>query len=327
MDDTARGVGDEAMRGRGDDSSRNFRDTPGRPAPAGTPGATPPPAGESARTATGDQETDQRTREIRAEIEQTRADMSETIDAIQERLRPGNIVSDATERVKKTATERVKNMVGSASEGAQGAMEQTRRYAGGMAEGAKHNAIPLAMVGAGVVWLLIDRFRRNGREDEYRRYRSAYRTPAYDESDEYYRSAVAGRAGASAYDEDYPGAPGGGERMSERYERTRSRLGGTASHTRERAMRAGRRTRNQVQRMITDNPLLVGAAAMMLGVALGLALPETERENELMGDARDSVVDRAQDMARNAATRAQDAAGEAASEVASRVVTGKESNQ
>ena len=34
-----------------------------------------------------------RTEELRSEIAQTRADMSETIDAIQEKLRPGNIAA------------------------------------------------------------------------------------------------------------------------------------------------------------------------------------------------------------------------------------------
>ena len=38
--------------------------------------------------------------EIRAQIEHTRAEMSQTIDAIQARLRPGRLVSGATQSVK-----------------------------------------------------------------------------------------------------------------------------------------------------------------------------------------------------------------------------------
>ena len=44
-----------------------------------------------------------RTREIRAEIEQTREDMSETVNAIQERLRPGNIAANAADSVRHAA--------------------------------------------------------------------------------------------------------------------------------------------------------------------------------------------------------------------------------
>jgi hypothetical protein len=59
----------------------------------------------------------------------------------------------------------------------------------------------------------------------------------------------------------------------------------------------------QVRRMVSENPLLVGAGALLIGAAFGLALPETERENSLMGETRDSLVDRAQQMASDAAAR------------------------
>jgi hypothetical protein len=61
--------------------------------------------------------------------------------------------------------------------------------------------------------------------------------------------------------------------------------------------------------MVQENPLLVGAGALMLGVAFGMAVPESETENELMGEARDTMVERARDMARDAASQVQDAAG------------------
>jgi len=341
MDDTSRGVGDEtgrgaggeAMRGRGEESPRNFTPgTTGRVAPAGaTPavaGSRTPAPGETERSLAGDDDTDRRTREIRAEIEQTREDMSETIDAIQEKLRPGNIMAEAKDRVKNATTERVRHMVGSASESTQNAVEQTRHYAGEIVGGSRQNAIPAAMIGVGLVWLLVDRWRGNGRDDEYREYRSSYRTPRYYESDDSYRSGAAGygAAGSSEYPE-YGGFQdrGRGRDLSEGLNRATSRAGEAASHARERAVRTGRRTRNQFQRLLNDNPLLVGAAAMMLGAAVGMALPETERENEWMGEAKDSVLESAQDMARTAASRAQEAAGEAAGEVASRVVSGKDS--
>ena len=56
------------------------------------------------------------------------------------------------------------------------------------------------------------------------------------------------------------------------------------------------------------NPLAVGAVAMAVGAAVGLALPETRREQELMGDARDRVVDNAKSMA-NTRRRSRDRGG------------------
>jgi hypothetical protein len=72
--------------------------------------------------------------------------------------------------------------------------------------------------------------------------------------------------------------------------------------------RMARRRQNQVQRMVNNNPVLVGAAALLLGAAFGLAVPETETENELMGEARENVVARARDVARDAANEVQEAA-------------------
>ena len=68
---------------------------------------------------------------------------------------------------------------------------------------------------------------------------------------------------------------------------------------------------------------MAGAAAAVIGAAVGLSLPETERENEWLGDAKETVMDRAQDVARNAATAVQEAAGDMAGEVAKTVVGGK----
>jgi len=87
--------------------------------------------------------------------------------------------------------------------------------------------------------------------------------------------------------------------------------------------RTGRRAQNQLQRMTRDNPLAVGAGALLLGALVGLAIPETERENEWLGETRDSLVDKAQQMAQDATNRAQDAAADLVSDAASKIVGGK----
>ena len=68
---------------------------------------------------------------------------------------------------------------------------------------------------------------------------------------------------------------------------------------------------------------MAGAAAAVIGAAVGMSLPETERENEWLGDAKETVMDRAQDVARNATTAVQEAAGDMAGEVAKTIVGGK----
>jgi hypothetical protein len=325
MDDTTRGIGDESMSGRGEESTRNYSEAAGvpvRPGPAATRGGVGP--GESAASTTardagsaGDADADRRTREIRAEIEQTREDMSETIEAIQERLRPGNIVADAKDRVRTATTERVRQMADSASETARNVMDQTREMAGDFVGGGRQNAIPAAMIGVGVAWLLIDRFREGRQQhrtwdDRWNEQRDrSYRMGAYDSSDRYYGQ------GASS---GMPSESGG---MTDAASRVASGARGAGRAARQ----TGRRAQNQLQRMMRENPLMVGAAAAVIGAAVGMALPETERENEWLGEAKETVVDRAQEMARSAATAVQEAAGDVAGEVTSKVISGKSSGQ
>ena len=72
--------------------------------------------------------------ELRSEIAQTRADMSETIDAIQEKLRPGHVASAAADRVKGAATAAVRTVAGAAADRAEGVKDTTRRTDDRLAE-------------------------------------------------------------------------------------------------------------------------------------------------------------------------------------------------
>ena len=83
---------------------RNRRSTRGRPTRRPVE---PPRPTTSAGSGELDPETERRARQIQAEIADTREELSETIDALQAKLRPSNIVSDATEKVKTATTERV----------------------------------------------------------------------------------------------------------------------------------------------------------------------------------------------------------------------------
>ena len=186
-------------------------------------------------------------------------------------------------------------MADTASQTAQQAVGYTRERASDVAQGARRNAIPLALIGVGAAWLLTNRSRRSNYDEDWR-YQRDYgdyaRTSPRDES--LYREGAASRYGegaASGYGE------GGASRARE-----------YASETADSVRRMARRRQNQVQRMVQENPLLVGAGALMLGVAFGLAVPETEAENDLMGPTRDNMVDRAREMARDAANEVQEAA-------------------
>lgn len=250
---------------------------------------------QNARVAAGDASAE-RTREIRAEIDRTREDMSETVNEIQDRLRPSNIASNAAETVKHAARGKVREL----------ARSEPVEYA-------SENRIPVAMVGigiAGATWLALTR--RNGGSSRSARYyrRREYYTPAegwrgadhsseYDPADTYWHDASRGgtvdtEAGTSAANSeaDWP-----------RYARRTYASGN------------GRSSRNYLRRMWDQNPLVVGAASMVMGALVGLGIPETERENKVMGPARDTMVDTIQETVKEKVGQVQQAATNAVDSV------------
>jgi Protein of unknown function (DUF3618) len=70
--------------------------------------------------------------ELEREIEQTRTRMTESIDTISEKLRPGNLAQDAVESIG----------------------EQARQTGSRVANVIRENPIPLAAIGLGVTWLV-----------------------------------------------------------------------------------------------------------------------------------------------------------------------------
>ena len=359
MDDTTRGLGDrDEFAGRSDESVRDYAgtgtDATGTATPAGsaeskTRASRPAtrrknPAEPVASTDTElDPDSDRRTREIQQEIAETRVELSETIDALQEKLKPSNIVSDATDRVKSATTEKVRHMAESASETAQDLYRNTG--AEGVIEEVRQNPYPALMIGAGVAWMIMDRSRNRGNGDAYGYENSRWRRSsgsqygAYGSSSRYGTRSAYGSNYGSEYGSGYSGgsnygtgsnyASGGtgyGASFGENEESggLTDRARETMNQARYATQRTTRRAQNQLQRLLNNNPLLVGAAAMVIGAAIGAALPETERENEWMGDARDSVIDRAQEMAHNAVGTVQEVASDAAKEAVSKVVSGSE---
>jgi ElaB/YqjD/DUF883 family membrane-anchored ribosome-binding protein/uncharacterized protein YoxC len=68
--------------------------------------------------------------------------------------------------------------------------------------------------------------------------------------------------------------------------------------------------RSEYDRMLEENPLAVGAVALALGVAVGMALPSTPHEDRMLGPARDRLMDQAQEVAQDTAEKVQRVVGE-----------------
>jgi hypothetical protein len=73
-----------------------------------------------------------------------------------------------------------------------------------------------------------------------------------------------------------------------------------ASDLRRQAKTQVRRARVGFWQTMEENPLMVGAATLALGVIVGLALPSTDKEDELMGETRDHLLDEAKEAGQQA---------------------------
>jgi hypothetical protein len=181
----------------------------------------------------------------------------------------------------------------------------------------RENPVPAALIGLGVGWLWLKR-----RSDSDRYYESGRsRREDYDRTDVYGEQYDWRRRTAPStyrYGESDTSEEGGTmNTVRDIASGAASRVSDSADQVRYAARRTTRRAQMSFDRVMRENPLALGAAAMLVGAAVGATMPATDTENEWMGDARDTVVDKARDMARDAAERVQNAA-EGVKNVASR---------
>ena len=307
------------------------------------------------------------TAEIRANIEHTRAEMSETINALQDRLSPTNIKEQAKEQVREQFYEakemvrdatigRVENMMHSAGDTVNDARNT-------MMETIRQNPIPAALVGIGLGWLFMNRQStssqrvqisgrgsiRGGQQyyggqqqyggqqyyDDRRGYDNNYRPDYYADQRgggmyqgqgtgggtmDRARSAASNVAGSVSDSASNVAstvsstASNVASSVSDTASNVASSVSDTASNFADQAQYQARRVEDRFETTLRTNPLAVGAIALALGTAVGLALPQTERENELMGETRDNLVERAQEVASDTMERVQRVAGEVATE-------------
>jgi hypothetical protein len=362
MDDKTKGINVERTSGRSDEyiSGREALDTDGRigergtsripsrttPASTGTTGGPSDTTSNAPGSSAMDAPTEERTREIRAEIEQTRGEMSETVNAIQDRLRPSNIASNAAEGVKSTAAHAAESVRNLAGDKAQAVAGKARNMADSEpVQYARANPIPTAMIGigiAGITWMALggrearsqQRHRRGGSPRDWRR------LAPYDEGARSYRGGTgyAGQSGSGFGDAGfgeagYPGQSGfetaaaytpeliAGSRDAysaegrmfgrSEDEGRRGGMGRSAQDLRRRAQQTTRQAQRTLQSTWRRNPLMMGACSAVLGFMVGMAVPETEAENEYMGEARDNAIEGVQQSVRDTVQKVQNAASSA----------------
>jgi hypothetical protein len=257
---------------------------------------------------------------IREGIERTRAEMSRTVNAIEERLSPAHLKEQVTNvkehvveqirdvkdqakaRVREATVGRVENMV-------HDARDKVTDAGSSVIETIKANPLPSALVAVGLGWLIMSGRSRSLEEEPY--------THRYDIEDRRARRPRPRRAMAQAGHRIEEKA----SEISEGAKHVVHDVGESASHVardaRETGRRAARRGGRQARRAeqsfeatFRDNPLAVGMAAVAIGATIGLLLPRTEKEDQLIGKAKGRFVEKAGGAAKEAIGKVEEKAEE-----------------
>jgi ElaB/YqjD/DUF883 family membrane-anchored ribosome-binding protein len=285
------------------------------------------------------------TDQIRAQIEETRSQMGETIDAIQEKLSIQNISDQVKEQVSEhisSAIETAKESVYSATIGNLGkagkfmqniGKEISKTEAGRFA---RKNPFPLVLIGLGVGLLAYEGFGKSGR----RSVRYSDRHTDYDRDRYSYDNRQYGGKESSTINTLKSASGKIGETASGAYESVSATTGnaiesvkgaantavGTVSDTANKAYESvtnyagtayekageyGTVAREKYDYYLEENPLAVGAVALAVGAAVGLAFPATRYEGELMGEYSSQLLDKAQNAAGDLVDRVKEVASEA----------------
>jgi hypothetical protein len=258
-------------------------------------------------------ETSDETEKIRAQIEETRADLGETIDAIQEKLSFSNISGQVSEQVNH-AVETAKEAVYDATIGkAVNIMKNLGNEISASSIGStiKSNPLPFILIGAGAGLLAYNAY--SG--DKPRRSRSRNFADRPDrqigdgrESTESGRLSAVTGAVSGVKDTVSTAAGTAYEKVTGAVDQVYSKAGEYGSSARE-----------QYDHYLEENPLAVGAVALAQGAAVGMAIPATRYEGQLMGQARQDLLNKAQDTASNLLHETKQSVGEAGQSFANKV--------
>lgn len=270
---------------------------------------------------------------IRAQVEQVKEHVT---DAVHEQ------VETVKENVHDATIGRVQHMVSSVTGGSPNRMDDgTYTYrssssggVNGVLDMLKQNPMPTALMGLGLAMLL----RNRNTSTQHSSYSSgnsgggyAYRTGYGD--DRGYNSRMSAQSGPSPKDKlgdvaedakdrlgDVTGtakdkasnlASTAGDQIGELRDRAGDQFSNLGDTTQEKAGQA----KSWLDQNLQDNPMVVGAAALVLGLAAGMSLPNTPVEDRLLGETRDNLLDQAKSQAQDTFQKVSQVAQEVGGQV------------
>jgi ElaB/YqjD/DUF883 family membrane-anchored ribosome-binding protein len=233
---------------------------------------------------------------IEQNIERTRQQMGETIEALQDRLKPERVVSDVKDTLINTTNDVTNQTIGHLSD----TIQEIGNAFGKMIE---RNPIVSALASFG----LIASSRKSSPSNQYATEGETMSSPNTTSSPFQQTQETMGDAFNQAHDKS-------------------SQLADQVRMGQMNAQTSGQRKQasNWLEQQINRNPLLIGGIALGAGIAIGMLLPTSEPENRMLGPQRDKFLDRVQSDVQDTTQQVKDIASDTMQRVQSVVQEGKD---
>lgn len=259
------------------------------------------------------------TEQIKSQIEETRNQMGETIDAIQDRLSFSNISEQVSEHVN-NAVESAKEAVYDATIGKAATIMKnisSEVSNSSIVKTAARNPFPFILIGLGAGLLAYQTYSGSGRKsDRSRRLASM--------GGEEYRREHDSSEGVSGKVSAITGTVS--DAAGTAYDKVSTAVGGAYSSVGDVAGKAYGKVgdltavaSDKYDYYIEENPLAVGAVALALGAAVGFAIPASRFESRVMGPAREQLMGKAQDTASDLIDKTKNAVMEAGQTISDQI--------
>ncbi|MFB3926622.1 MAG: DUF3618 domain-containing protein [Syntrophales bacterium] len=204
--------------------------------------------------------------EIRAQIERTRSEMGETVEAIERILSTARLTDRIYKKILEFTSRGTKKMTYSAK-------EQVLKAGSGAARMIREHPIAAALAGIGLGWLIAGALRGSNKSGEGRHAEESYfqagelYQKAIPRKEEEVPSLTAEKAGAAKENLE--------RAATEISKKTtwRSRAFDYLDKIGESTQSRIRETSGRLRRIIDSNPLAALAAALTLGAAIGFSIP------------------------------------------------------
>jgi Protein of unknown function (DUF3618) len=216
---------------------------------------------------------------LEREINETRAEMNQTLDSLERKLTAGQLLDQCLTFFGMKGTE-----IGSS-----------------LGRCVKDNPMPVLLTATGIGWMM---FGPNQTRSAVR-----YNRYAYDDAEEGAEGLTAKisetmQSGATATRQQFAKTTETAketvnrttDKVKETADRAADALHETVNKTRDIAQSQVKQVRDGFNQLLEEQPLILGAVGLPVGAMIGAAFPSTEQEDRLVGEIRDKTLNKGKEL-------------------------------